>query len=91
MKTNHAEMRLDLLLFSFLTLFFAGCPLPNRAAQSLLCVLMHKFRSSKNPPPRLLYSSWAWVMLLSIHNKESQLIWAHNLILLSSMVEMVFA
>lgn len=70
MRTNQTKMRPDLLLFSFLCIF----PDPSlAAAQScLLCVLMHKFRSSTKP--WFLYSSQERVMFLSIHSKKSQLI-----------------
>lgn len=38
MRTNHAEMRLDLLLFSFLPLFFLGAPSPaEQLSHSCVC------------------------------------------------------
>lgn len=76
--TNHAKMRHDLLLFPFPSVCFLGAPPHPRAVQSLLlCVFMHKFRSSTKP--WFLYSSSEWVMFLSIHNKKSQLIWLMTL------------
>lgn len=38
MRTNHAEMRLDLLLSSFLRMFFLGAPSPaERLSHSCVC------------------------------------------------------
>lgn len=48
MRTNQAKMRHDLLLFSFLSVFFLDASL-DAASQLLLYVLMHKFRSSTKP------------------------------------------
>lgn len=68
---------------------FPGC-LPGTALQLLLlCVLMHKFRSSTKA--WFLYSSQERVMFLSIHNEKSRLIWLMTLFFLSLMAETLFA
>lgn len=88
MKTDHAEVRLDLLSFPFSVCSLLGAPSPAELlSRSCVCSCIN---SGQVDPPPLLYSSCAWVMFLSIRNKESQLIWTHNLILLSLTVEMVF-
>lgn len=49
MRTNHAKMRHDLLLYSSPGVFSWMPPEQGCSVTPVVCVLMHKFRSSTKP------------------------------------------
>lgn len=90
MRTHHAKMRQDSLLFSFPSVFFPGC-LPSRAVPSLpLCVCSCMNSGQVQNPLISLFIIGTGNVLINTSQEIATNV-AYDLMLLSVMVETVFA